>query len=91
MERRFRHFARPLALAPLFLKDPRRIAGLLGVTVWSVTVLALMNVQVRHDLKGEPLHGLYPENRSSPSPTGSALPECFSTLSVVVAKTNPSR
>ena len=84
VERRFHHLKGPLAVAPMFLKNPERIAGLLCILVWAMMVLALMERQVRHNLQGEPLYGLYPENRPSPSPTGPALLDCFGTLCIVI-------
>lgn len=84
VERRFHHLKGPLAVTPMFLKNPERIAGLLCILVWAMMVLALMERQVRHNLQGEPLYGLYPENRPSPSPTGPALLDCFSTLCIVI-------
>lgn len=86
VERRIRHLKGPLAVAPMFLKNPERIAGLLCILVWSLMVLALMERQVRRSLKGKPLYGLYPENRPSPAPTGPALLQCFATLCVVIVK-----
>jgi len=86
VERRIHHLKGPLAVAPLFLKNPERIAGLLCILVWALMVLALMERQVRRGLKGKPLFGLYPENRPSPAPTGPALLECFRTLCVVIVK-----
>jgi len=68
----------------MFLENPKRIAGLLLVLLWALTVLALMERQVRKSLKGKPLYGLYPENRPSPAPTGARLLEAFATLSVVI-------
>ncbi|WP_220498512.1 hypothetical protein, partial [Stieleria mannarensis] len=35
---------------------------------------------------GEPMYGLYPENRPSPAPTGKAMFECFETLSIVIVR-----
>jgi transposase len=84
VERRFHHLKGPLAVAPMFLKNPQRIAGLLCVLVWALMVLALMERRVRRGLKGKPLHGLYPEGRPSPAPTGPAILECFSTLCIVI-------
>jgi transposase len=84
VERRFRHLKGPLAVAPMFLKNPERIAGLMCVLVWALMVLALMERQVRRELDGKPLYGLYPEHRPSPAPTGPALLDCFSTLCIVV-------
>jgi transposase len=84
VERRFHHLKGPLAVAPMFLKNPGRIAGLLCVLVWALMVLALMERQVRRELKGEPLYGLYPEGRPSPAPTGPSLIQALSGLSIVI-------
>ena len=84
VERRIHHLKGPLAVAPMFLKNPERIAGLLCILIWALMVLALMERQVRRGLKGKPLYGLYPENRPSPAPTGPALLDCFQTLCIVI-------
>jgi transposase len=84
VERRFHHLKGPLAVAPMFLKNPGRIAGLLCVLVWALMVLALMERQVRRELKGAPLYGLYPEGRPSPAPTGPSLVQALSGLSIVI-------
>ena len=84
VERRIHHLKGPLAVAPMFLKNPERIAGLLCILIWALMVLALLERQVRRSLKGKPLYGLYPENRPSPAPTGPALMECFRTLCMVI-------
>jgi transposase len=86
VERRIHHLKGPLAVAPMFLEKPERIAGLLCILVWALMVLALMERQVRRQLKGKPLYGLYPENRPSAAPTGPALLECFATLCIVIVK-----
>lgn len=86
VERRMHHLKGPLAVAPVFLKNPDRIAGLLCVLVWALMILALMERQVRRKLRGKPLYGLYPENRPSPAPTGPALLDCFSALCLVIVK-----
>jgi transposase len=86
VERRIGNLKGPLAVAPMFLEKPARMAGLLYILVWALMVMALMERAVRRNLKGKPLHGLYPENRPSPAPTGTALLECFSTLSIVIVK-----
>jgi len=70
----------------MFLKKPERMKGLLYVLVWALMVMALMERAVRKELNGEPMYGLYPENRPSPAPTGKAMFECFETLSVVIIK-----
>lgn len=86
VERRFHHLKGALAVTPMFLKNPDRIAGLMCVLVWALMVLALMERQVRRELKGEPLHGLYPEGRPSPAPTGPALIEGLSRLCIVIIR-----
>jgi Domain of unknown function (DUF4277)/Transposase DDE domain len=85
VERRFHHLKGPLAVAPVFLKNPDRIAGLLGVLVWALMVLALMERQVRRELGDKSLYGLYPEGRASPSPTGPSLIRGLSGLGIVIA------
>ena len=86
VERRIHHLKGPLAVTPMFLEKPERIAGLLCILVWALMVLALIERQVRRSLKGKPMYGLYPENRPSPAPTGPALLQCFSTLCIVIVK-----
>lgn len=86
VERRFHHFKGPLAVAPMFLEKPERMAGLLCILVLALMVIALMERQTRRSLKGKPMYGLYPENRPSPAPTGPAILKCFSTLCIVIVK-----
>lgn len=84
VEKRFHHLKGPLAVTPMFLENPKRIAGLLIVLTWALTVLALMEREVRKNLKGKPMYGLYPENRPSPAPTGERLLEKFENLCIVI-------
>lgn len=84
MERRIGNLKGPLAVAPMFLKNPKRMAGLLYVLVWALLVMALMERQVRRELGGAPMYGLYPENRPSKSPTGVRLIEAFDYLCVIL-------
>ena len=86
VERRFHHCKGPLAVAPMFLEKPERMAGLLCILVWALMVMALMERQTRRSLNGKPMYGLYPENRPSPAPTGPAILKCFSTLCIVIVK-----
>jgi transposase len=86
VEKRIGNLKGPLAVAPMFLEKPERIAGLLSVLVWALTVMSLMEREVRRKLKGKPLLGLYPENRPNPAPTGPAILECFRTLCIVIVK-----
>src|SRR3954451_20127 len=84
VERRFHHLKGPLAVTPMFLKNPERIGGLLCILIWALMVMALMERQVRRSLKGQPLYGLYPENRPSPAPTGPAILDGFESLCIVI-------
>lgn len=86
VERRIGNLKGPLAVAPMFLEKPERMAGLLCILVWALMIMALMERTVRRNLKGKPLYGLYPENRPSPAPTGTAVLQCFSTLCIVIVK-----
>jgi transposase len=84
VEKRFHDLKGPLAVTPMFLENPKRIAGLLIILTWALTVMALMERQVRKNLKGQPMYGLYPENRPSPAPTGTRLLAMFATLCIVI-------
>lgn len=84
VEKRIHHVKGPLAVAPMFLKNPKRIAGLLSILTWALTVLSLMERQVRKNLDGEPMYGLLPENRPSPAPSGPKLLKKFENLSVII-------
>ena len=84
VEKRFHHFKGPLAVTPMFLQNPKRIAGLLIILMWALTVLALIERQVRKNLKRRPMYGLYPENRPSPAPTGPRLIATFAKLCIVI-------
>jgi transposase len=84
VERRIGNLKGPLAVAPMFLKNPQRMAGLLFVLMWALMILALIERQVRRRLKGKPMYGLYPERRPSKAPTGVRLIEAFEYLCVIL-------
>jgi len=91
VEQRMHHLKGPLAVAPMFLEKPERIAGLLCIVVWALVVLSLMEREVRRSLEGKPMYGLYPENRPSPAPTGPAILNAFSTLCIVIVKSGTTQ
>ncbi len=84
VEKRIAHVKGPLAVAPAFLENPQRIAGLLAVVVWALLIMALLERQVRKGLKGKPMFGLYPEDRPCKAPSGPTILKCFSSLCVVI-------
>ncbi|WP_435011930.1 IS1634 family transposase (plasmid) [Tundrisphaera lichenicola] len=86
VERRFHHLKGPLEVAPMFLKNPDWIAGLLCILVWALMVLALMERRVRRELGGKPLYGIYPEERPCHSPTGPALIQILGPLCIVIVE-----
>ena len=55
-------------------------ATLAAVKQWQLKV---KQIHFRKNLKGQPMYGLYPENRPSPAPTGARLLQKFATLCVV--------
>jgi hypothetical protein len=70
----------------MFLEKPLRIAGMMYILLWALMALALMERDVRQSLDGEPMYGIYPENRPCPAPTGRGILECFEELSIVIMK-----
>jgi transposase len=84
VEKRIGHIKGPLAVAPAFLENPKRIAGLMAVVVWALLIMALLERQLRRGLKGKPMFGLYPENRACKAPSGPTILKSFSTLCVVI-------
>ena len=86
VERRIGDMKGPLAIAPMFLEKPLRIAGLMQILLWALMLLALMERDVRRSLQGAPIYGIYPENRPCFAPTGRGIFECFEDLCIVVVK-----
>ena len=86
VERRIGDMKGPLAIAPMFLEKPLRIAGMMYILLWALMMMALMERDVRTSLDGEPMYGIYPENRPSPSPTGRSILERFEDLVIVIIK-----
>jgi hypothetical protein len=72
VERRYGAFKGPLAVAPLFLKDNRRIAALIGVICLALLVFCLVERQVRQAIApADKLDGLWAHR--SAKPTGRLL------------------
>lgn len=88
VERRIGDIKGPLAIAPLFLEKPLRIAGMMYILLWALMAMALMERDVRKSLNGEPMFGIYPEGRPNLAPTGRAIIERFEDLTIVIMKHN---
>lgn len=64
VERRYSDFKGPLAVAPMFLKNNRRIAALITIICLALLVYSLVEREVRNAIAPErTMRGLYPENR----------------------------
>ena len=68
VERRYGSFKGPLAVAPLFLKDNRRIAALIGVICLALLVFCLVERQVRQAIApADKLDGLWAHRPAKPT------------------------
>jgi hypothetical protein len=73
VERRYSHLKGPLAVAPLFLKNNRRIAALITVISLALLIFCLIEREARRNLAPKTkVDGLY--NRQPARPTGAAHP-----------------
>ena len=70
VERRYGDFKGPLAVAPMFLHNNRRIEALITVICLALLIFCLVEREVRSQLAPETtMVGIYPENRAV-KPTG---------------------
>lgn len=70
VERRYGDFKGPLAVAPMFVKNNRRIEALVTVICLALLVFCLVEREVRNGIAPEKkMTGIYPENRPM-KPTG---------------------
>ena len=70
VERRYSDFKGPLAVAPMFLKNNRRIEALVAVICLALLIFCLVEREVRSGIAPEKkMTGIYPENRPM-KPTG---------------------
>jgi transposase len=79
LEKRFEQLKTVFAVAPMWLKKPERIAGLLFLYYIVLLVQALLEREVRrqmkeHDIKSLPL---YPEHRACAAPTAELILAAF--------------
>ena len=77
VERRYSDFKGPLAVAPMFLKNNRRIEALVAVICLALLIFCLVEREVRQGIAPQTkMTGIYPENRPM-KPTGRLI---FATL-----------
>lgn len=82
VERRYGEFKGPLAVAPMFLKNNRRIAALLTVITLALLVYCLIERQVRQALgPTQSMRGFYSDNRAV-RPTGRLILDALDTLTL---------
>jgi len=85
VERRYGDFKGPLAVAPMFLKNNRRIAALITVICLALLIFSLVERAVRHAIAPErTMRGLYPENRPA-RPTGRMIFAALASMRLIPA------
>ena len=85
VERRYGEFKGPLAVAPMFLQDNKRITALITVICLALLVFSLIERQVRQALGGDgKMPGLYYDNRRL-RPTGRLILRTLAGLTMTPA------
>jgi transposase len=83
IEKRHALFKSELEVAPVYLKKPHRVAGLLHATFLTMTLDALIERALRQGMQREGIESLpiLPEGRPTKTPTTARLLEMFSDVS----------
>ncbi|MDQ2825787.1 MAG: IS1634 family transposase [Actinomycetota bacterium] len=84
VERRYGNFKGPLAVAPIFLKNNRRIEALLSVICLALLIFCLVERQVRHAIAPEVTMTGFP-GRPKARPTGRLIFEALGRLPLIPA------
>lgn len=84
VERRFGGFKGPLAVAPIFLKNNRRIEALLSVICLALLIFCLVERQVRHAIAPEVTMTGFP-GRPKARPTGRLIFQALGRLPLIPA------
>ena len=85
VERRYGDFKGPLAVAPMFLKNNRRIAALITVICLALLTYSLIERAVRHAIAPDTtMLGLYPEQRRA-RPTGRNIFAALASMRLIPA------
>lgn len=85
VERRYGNFKGPLAVAPLFVKNNRRIEALISVICLALLIFCLVERAVRQAIAPErTMLGLYPERRAA-RPTGRMIFAALAAMRLIPA------
>jgi len=85
VERRYSDFKGPLAVAPMFVKNNRRIEALVAIICLALLIFCLIEREVRNGIAPETkMTGIYPENRPM-KPTGRLILAALDGLRLIPA------
>jgi transposase len=78
----------PVQIRPMWLHQPKRLAGLTLIIMLAVLLAALLELQVRRWLakQGQSLTGLRPGKRRTTMPTAEALLQAFADYTLVIVR-----
>jgi transposase len=86
VERRYGEFKGPLAVAPIFLRDNRRIAALITVICLALLIFCLIEREVRRNLAPDTeMIGFYINDRRARKPTGRLILQALGDLRLIPA------
>ena len=80
VEKRFAHIKTELEIAPVYLKKPSRVAGLIHAYFIALALVSLIERQVRRAMRQRQITSLplLPEGRETETPTAARILETFS-------------
>lgn len=83
VEKRFEQIKTELEIAPVYVKKPRRVAGLIHAYFIALSVTALIERQVRSGMQRQGIEELplLPESRMTSTPTAARILEAFTDIS----------
>jgi transposase len=86
VERRYSEFKGPLAVAPIFLRDNRRIAALITIICLALLIFCLIEREVRRNLAPDTeMIGFYINDRRARKPTGRLILQALGELRLIPA------
>jgi transposase len=86
VERRYSEFKGPLAVAPIFLRDNRRITALITIICLALLIFCLIEREVRTNLAPDTeMIGFYTNDRRARKPTGRLILQALDDLRLIPA------